>query len=58
MILGLDRSVMTMKKGEIALFTIVPNYAFGSPWSNQESGPPDSTVHYEVELVSFVKVNK
>lgn len=37
-----------------------PNYAFGSPWSHQESAPVplDSTVHYEVELVSFVKAKE
>jgi len=60
MIVGLDIAVMSMKKGEIDLVTIGPNFTFGSPWSHQESAPvpPDSTVHYEVELVSFVKGNK
>ncbi|MCL7034530.1 hypothetical protein MKW94_011485 [Papaver nudicaule] len=54
---GLDRAVMTMKKGEEALVTIDPEYAFGSSESQQELAvvPPGSTVHYEVELVSFVK---
>ncbi len=60
MIDGLDRAVMTMKKGEAALLTIAPEYAFGSSESQQELAvvPPNSTVYYEVELVSFVKVNK
>lgn len=54
---GLDRAVMTMKKGEVALVSISPEYAFGSSESKQELAvvPPNSTVHYEVELVSFVK---
>ncbi|XP_077250245.1 peptidyl-prolyl cis-trans isomerase FKBP62-like [Tasmannia lanceolata] len=54
---GLDRAVMTMKKGEIGLVTISPEYAFGSSESKNELAvvPPNSTVSYEVELVSFVK---
>ncbi|MBA0636869.1 hypothetical protein Godav_005330 [Gossypium davidsonii] len=46
-----------MKKGEVALLTIAPEYAFGSSESKQELAvvPPNSTVYYEVELVSFVK---
>ena len=60
MIDGLDRAVMTMKKGEVALLTIAPEYAFGSSESQQESAvvPPNSTLYYEVELVSFIKVNE
>lgn len=47
-----------MKKGEVALVTIQPEYAFGSSESTQELAivPANSTVYYEVELVSFVKV--
>ncbi|KAK4440980.1 Peptidyl-prolyl cis-trans isomerase FKBP65 [Sesamum alatum] len=54
---GLDRAVKTMKKGEAALLTIAPEYAFGSSESQQELArvPPNSTVYYDVELVSFVK---
>ncbi|CAI8608195.1 unnamed protein product [Vicia faba] len=54
---GLDRAVITMKKGEVALLTIAPEYAFGSTETKQELAvvPPNSTLHYEVELVSFVK---
>lgn len=60
MIDGLDRAVMTMKKGEVASLTIAPEYAFGSSESQQELAvvPPNSTLYYELELVSFVKVNK
>ncbi|KAB1225581.1 Peptidyl-prolyl cis-trans isomerase FKBP62 [Morella rubra] len=54
---GLDRAVLTMKKGEVALLTIAPEYAFGSSESKQELAvvPPNSDVYYEVELVSFDK---
>ncbi|GMH25287.1 hypothetical protein Nepgr_027130 [Nepenthes gracilis] len=40
---GLDRVVLTMRKGEDDLLSIVHEYALGS------------TVHYEVELASFEK---
>ncbi|KAJ1413132.1 FKBP-type peptidyl-prolyl cis-trans isomerase domain [Sesbania bispinosa] len=55
---GLDRAVKNMKKGEIALVTIRPEYAFGPSGSSQEVAIvlPSSTVYYEVELLSFVKV--
>ncbi|XP_074287261.1 70 kDa peptidyl-prolyl isomerase-like [Silene latifolia] len=54
---GLDRAVVTMKKGEVALLTIAPEYGFGSLESKQELAvvPPNSTLTYEVELVSFEK---
>ncbi|PNY10003.1 peptidyl-prolyl cis-trans isomerase fkbp62-like protein, partial [Trifolium pratense] len=54
---GLDKAVMTMKKGEAALLTIAPEYAFGSSESQQELAviPSNSTVYYEVELVAFDK---
>lgn len=56
---GLDKTVMKMKKGEVALVTIDPEYAFGSTESKQELAvvPPNSTVYYEVDLVSFDKVS-
>lgn len=59
MIEGLDKTVMTMKKGELASVMIAPEYAFGSSESKQELAvvPANSTVFYEVELVSFVKVS-
>ncbi|GKE17085.1 peptidyl-prolyl cis-trans isomerase FKBP62-like protein, partial [Tanacetum coccineum] len=54
---GLDRVVMTMKKGEVALVTIAPEYAFGPNGSEQELAvvPPNATVTYEIELISFIK---
>ncbi|XP_059632083.1 peptidyl-prolyl cis-trans isomerase FKBP62-like [Cornus florida] len=54
---GLDRAVKTMKKQEIALVMIQPEYAFGPSEAAQELAvvPANSTIYYEVELVSFVK---
>ncbi|KAJ1696961.1 hypothetical protein LUZ63_005473 [Rhynchospora breviuscula] len=54
---GLDRAVVTMKKGEVALVTIPPEHAFGSRESKQDLAvvPLNSIVYYEVELVSFDK---
>ena len=56
---GLDRAVKNMKKGEIALVTIQPKYAFGQSEKQQELVivPSNSTVYYEVELLSFEKVS-
>ncbi|PWA62456.1 hypothetical protein CTI12_AA194020 [Artemisia annua] len=52
-----DRAVLTMKKGEVAILTVAPEYAFGTTESKQELTlvPPNSTVTCEIELVSFVK---
>ncbi|EHA8587882.1 putative Peptidylprolyl isomerase [Cocos nucifera] len=54
---GLDRAVLTMKKGEVAYVTIPPEHAFGSTESKQDLAVvrPNSTVTFEVELASFVK---
>ncbi|XP_027921388.1 70 kDa peptidyl-prolyl isomerase-like [Vigna unguiculata] len=54
---GLEKAVKNMKKGEIALLIIQPDYAFGPSGSPQDYAtvPPNSTVYYEVELLSFVK---
>ncbi|MCD7464916.1 Peptidyl-prolyl cis-trans isomerase fkbp65 [Datura stramonium] len=54
---GLDRAVKTMKKGEISLITIQPEYAFGVSESPQELAvvPANSIVYYEVEMISFEK---
>ncbi|KAM0065166.1 putative peptidylprolyl isomerase [Helianthus debilis subsp. tardiflorus] len=54
---GLDRGVKTMKKGEVSLLTIHPEYAFGSTESHQEFAtvPANSTMYYDVELISFEK---
>lgn len=56
---GLDQAVKNMKKGEVAVVTIHPEYAFGSTDSQEDLAivPANSTVYYEVELLSFVKVS-
>lgn len=55
---GLDRTVVTMKKGEVSLVRLPPQHAFGSTETKQDLAvvPASSTVWYEVELVSFEKV--
>ncbi|GJT04949.1 rotamase FKBP 1 [Tanacetum coccineum] len=57
---GLDRAVLTMKKGEVAILSVAPEFAFGSTESKQELVvvPPNCTVTYEIELVSFVKAKE
>ncbi|ERN02572.1 peptidyl-prolyl cis-trans isomerase FKBP62 isoform X2 [Amborella trichopoda] len=54
---GLDRAVMSMKKGEVALVTISPEYAFSSVNTQQDLAvvPANSTVQYDLELMSFAK---
>ena len=54
---GLDTTVLTMKKGEVASARIPPEHAFGSTETKLDLAvvPPNSTVFYEVELVSFEK---
>lgn len=56
---GLDRAVKNMKKGEVALVSIHPDYAFGSSGSSHDLAvvPANSVVTYEIELLSFVKVS-
>ncbi|GJN03225.1 hypothetical protein PR202_ga20645 [Eleusine coracana subsp. coracana] len=56
-IAGLDITVVNMKKGEVALVRIPPQHAFGSTETKQDLAmvPPNSTLFYEVELVSFEK---
>ncbi|XP_062219058.1 70 kDa peptidyl-prolyl isomerase-like isoform X2 [Phragmites australis] len=54
---GFDKAVSSMKKGEVALVTIPPEHAFGANETKQDLAvvPPNSSVCYEVELVSFDK---
>lgn len=54
---GLDRAVMTMKKGEIAIVTIFPEYGYKDTQTQRDLAvvPPDSTLIYEIELISFIK---
>ncbi|CAM0945516.1 unnamed protein product [Alopecurus aequalis] len=54
---GLDKAVLSMKKGEVAFVTIPPEHAFGSDETKQDLAvvPPNTIVYYDVELVSFEK---
>jgi hypothetical protein len=47
-----------MKKGEIALVTISPPYGFGAAETKRDLAvvPSNSTLIYELELVSFTRV--
>lgn len=51
---GFDQAVLTMKKGEIALFTLPPQLGFGA--AGTDGVPPNSIIHFEVELLSWITV--
>eukprot|EP01132_Coremiostelium_polycephalum_P000794 gene794-988_t len=55
-IAGWELSLKTMLKGEIALLTIKPKYAYGSKGYGALV-PPNTTVTYEMELLSFNSSN-
>ncbi|XP_057974823.1 70 kDa peptidyl-prolyl isomerase-like isoform X2 [Malania oleifera] len=54
---GLDRAAATMKKGELAILTVDPEYGFGSVEVKRGLAivPPNSTIVYEVEMLDFIK---
>lgn len=52
---GWDDGIKTMKKGEKALFTIPPALAYGESGS-PPTIPPNSTLQFEIELLSWTKV--
>lgn len=54
---GLDRAVATMKKGEKAIISIHPDYAFGNAEARFDLAtvPPGSNVVYEVDMMDFIK---
>ncbi|XP_058725106.1 70 kDa peptidyl-prolyl isomerase-like isoform X2 [Vicia villosa] len=56
-ITGLDRAVATMKKGEKAIISIHPDYAFGNVEvrENMVIVPPGSKVIYDIEVIDFIK---
>ncbi|KAK1291198.1 Peptidyl-prolyl cis-trans isomerase FKBP65 [Acorus calamus] len=53
-VVGLDQGIITMKKGEIALFTIPSKLGYGINGAN--GAPPDSDLRFEVELISWLTV--
>lgn len=58
MITGLDRAVATTKKGERAIISIHPDYAFGNVEARKDLAivPPGSKVVYDIEMMDFIKV--
>ncbi|KAL5988266.1 hypothetical protein ACLOJK_036029 [Asimina triloba] len=56
-IAGLDRTVATMKKGEVSVVTIRPEYGFGGIEVKRDLGtvPANSTIIFEVEMVDFTQ---
>ncbi|XP_060064729.1 inactive peptidyl-prolyl cis-trans isomerase FKBP6-like [Ylistrum balloti] len=51
---GLEIGISTMKKGELSRFIITHDYAFGKLGCAPRI-PPEATVMYEVELMSYVE---
>ncbi|KAF2309622.1 hypothetical protein GH714_004324 [Hevea brasiliensis] len=51
---GLDHGIITMKKGECALFTVPPELAYG--FVGREGVPANTVVLFEVELISWITV--
>lgn len=55
MIRGWDKGVKTMRKGEHAVFTVQPHYAYGK--AGQPPGiPPDTPLKFAIELLSWCSV--
>merc|ERR1719412_1822134 len=50
---GWDLGVATMKKGEVAKFTLAPEFAYGDAGSPPKI-PEKATLVFEVELISWV----
>jgi len=50
-ILGWDKGVATMKKGEVCILKCGPDYAYGS--SGTGPIPPNATLSFEVELLDW-----
>lgn len=53
-IAGWDLAARTLRKGEVARFTIAPHFAFGDVGSGEEV-PPGSTVVMELEIIKCPK---
>ncbi|XWS24093.1 hypothetical protein CRYUN_Cryun28dG0071400 [Craigia yunnanensis] len=51
---GLDHGIITMKKGECALFTLPPDFGYGA--EGRDGVPPDSLIQFEMELLSWITV--
>ncbi|KAL6296114.1 hypothetical protein ACE6H2_004256 [Prunus campanulata] len=53
---GLDHGVVSMKKGEIALFTLPAELGYGVVGGGGSVVPSNAVVRFEVELVSWITV--
>lgn len=51
---GLDHGIITMKKGECALFTVPPE--LGYRFVGRDGVPPNTGVLFEVELIAWIPV--
>ncbi|XP_028053276.1 70 kDa peptidyl-prolyl isomerase-like isoform X1 [Camellia sinensis] len=51
---GLDHAIITMKKGETALFTLPPELGYGATGTN--GVPPNCVIQFEVDLISWITV--
>jgi len=49
---GWDEGIVTMKRGEVAILTCKPDYAYG-PAGSPPKIPPNSTLEFEVEMHDF-----
>ncbi|CAE7221403.1 FKBP65 [Symbiodinium pilosum] len=55
---GFDEGVATMRKGERAIFHLLPDVAYGSFGARDEKGwqvPPDTPVTFDVQLLDVIK---
>jgi len=50
---GLNAGVETMHRGEMAELIIKPEYAYGAKGSTRPKVPPNTTLRYEVELLTW-----
>ncbi|KAL3505106.1 hypothetical protein ACH5RR_034947 [Cinchona calisaya] len=51
---GLLHGIITMRKGETALFTMPPELGYGE--AGAEGVPPNSSIQFEVEFISWISV--
>ena len=49
---GLDEGVLGLKKGQKAIITCPPDYAYGSVGAPGII-PPDATLHFEIQVIEF-----
>ncbi|XP_059154414.1 peptidyl-prolyl cis-trans isomerase FKBP4-like isoform X2 [Physella acuta] len=57
-VIGLETAIKKMKSQERSRIVLSPFYAFGKDGNQELNVPPNATVTYEVELISFEKAKK